>query len=86
MKEFLDANRSKIKGVLCCFDRMIFRGYLPIQDGASMAGFLNQNHIRFRDLKSFLTGHGEKLKAHAQRMANEHKRPYQYLQNDWDQA
>ena len=66
MKEFLEANQSKIKGVLSCFDRMIFRGYLPIQDGASMATFLNQNNIRFRDLKGFLIEHAEKVKVHAQ--------------------
>jgi hypothetical protein len=81
MKEFLEANQSKIKGVLSCFDRMLFRGYLPIQDGASMAAFLNQNNIRFRDLKGFLIEHAEKVKAHAQQMAEEQKRPYQYLQN-----
>jgi len=81
MKDFVDANRAKIKGVLSCFDRIIFRSSLPIQDGASMAAFLNQNKIRFRDLKGFLIEHAEKIRAHAQQMAAEQKRPYQYLQN-----
>jgi hypothetical protein len=81
MKDFLDANQSKIQGVLSCFDRMLFRGYLPIQDGASMAAFLNQNNIRFRDLKSFLIENAEKVEAHAQQMAREQNRPYEYLQN-----
>lgn len=80
MKDFLAAHDSKIKGVLSCFDRMLFRGYLPIQGGASMASFLNQNDIRFRNLKEFLLENSDKVKAHAQQVAREQDRPYQYLQ------
>lgn len=46
MKDFLAAHDSKIKGVLSCFDRMLFRGYLPIQNGADMASFLNHEPCR----------------------------------------
>jgi hypothetical protein len=47
---YLYANtREKIKATLACFDRMLFRGYLPIQSGWAMAQFLNQKTIRFRD-------------------------------------
>jgi hypothetical protein len=79
MKAFLDTHQSKIKGVLSCFDRMIFRGYLPIQDGAKMAEFLGRSEIRFRDLKSFLLEHSEKVKAHGKDLANKANRPYIYL-------
>ena len=37
MKSFLEKHASKITGVLSCFDRMLFRGYLPIMSGAAMA-------------------------------------------------
>ena len=66
MKTFLDKHESKITGVLSCFDRMLFRGYLPIMSGAAMAQFLNQEGIKFRDLKSCLLEHAATLKAHAQ--------------------
>jgi len=79
MECFLEKHASKINGVLSCFDRMLFRGYLPIMSGAAMAQFLNQEGIKFRNLKSFLTDHAAVLKAHAQAMAEKAGRPYIYL-------
>ena len=79
MKSFLEKHASKITGVLSCFDRMLFRGYLPIMSGGAMAQFLSQTGIKFRNLKTFLTEHAETLKAHAQTMAEREGRPYIYL-------
>ena len=79
MKTFLDKHEPKITGVLSCFDRMLFRGYLPIMSGGAMAQFLSQEGIKFRDLKSFLTDHAATLKAHARAMAEREERPYIYL-------
>jgi len=81
MKDFIEANSTRIKGVLSCFDRVLFRGYLPIQDGYAMAQFLNQNDIRFRNLKSFLTDNAAEIKEHARQMAAEVGRPFEYLKN-----
>ena len=41
MEEFIRKHEARIHGVLSCFDRMLFRGYLPIMSGWSMAQFLN---------------------------------------------
>jgi hypothetical protein len=79
MKQFLKAHSDKIKGILSCFDRVIFRGYLPIMSGWAMAQFLNQKDIRFHNLKSFLTEHAALIKRHAQEMAKRQGRPYSYL-------
>lgn len=79
MKDFLAAHQTKIDGVLGCFDRLIFSGYLPLQDGAAMAGFLNQRHIRLRDLKSFLLEQAGRVKAHARAYAEREDRPFEYL-------
>jgi hypothetical protein len=79
MKSLLEKHASKITGVLSCFDRMLFRGYLPIMSGGAMAQFLSQTGIKFRNLKTFLTEHAETLKAHAQTMAEREGRPYIYL-------
>lgn len=79
MKDFINTHQAKIKGVLSCFDRVLFRGYLPIQDGYAMAQFLNRNDIRFRNLKSFLTKSAAEVKEHAKQMAEEAGRPFEYL-------
>ena len=80
MKAFIDKYEDRIHGVLSCFDRMLFRGYLPIMSGWQMAQFFNSSGIRFRELKAFLVGHAERVKRHAVELAQHQKRPFQYLQ------
>lgn len=60
-------------------DQMLFRGYLPIMSGWSMAQFLNGLDLNFSSLKPFLLDHAQQLKDHAITMANKQGRPYQYL-------
>ena len=79
MDLFLRKHQKKINGTLGCFDRMLFRGYLPIQSGWAMAQFLNQNQISFRRLKDFLVENAEKINRHAKAMAANLGRPFQYL-------
>jgi hypothetical protein len=79
MKDFLAAHSSKIQGVLSCFDRMLFRGYLPIQDGKAMAEFLRGTGVRYQTLKGFLTEHGERVKSNARKMAREAGRAFVHL-------
>ena len=80
MKEFIGKYEDRIHGVLSCFDRMLFRGYLPIMSGWQMAQFLNSSKIRFRELKGFLLQHAERVKQHAFNVAKQEGRPFQYLQ------
>src|SRR2546428_12483775 len=54
MREFISKYADRIHGVLSCFDRMLFRRYLPIMSGWQMAQFFNGSGIRFRELKTFL--------------------------------
>jgi len=79
MDIFLRKHQKKINGTLCCFDRMLFRGYLPIQAGWKMAELLKQNRISFWRLKDFLVENAEKINRHSKAMAAEHGRPFQYL-------
>lgn len=81
MKDFVTAHQSKIKGVLSCFDRMLYRGYLPIMDGYAMAQFLDGHNIESKSLKGFLTEAAQRVKDHAWKMAQDLGRPYEYLQN-----
>jgi hypothetical protein len=79
MDLFVRKHEKKINGTLGCFDRMLFRGYLPIQSGWAMAQFLNQKQISFRRLKDFLVENAEKINTYAKAMAAKHGRPFQYL-------
>lgn len=73
------ADVKKIHGVLSCFDRMLFRGYLPIMSGASMAQFLQSEQVNCGNLKQFLLETSERVKGHAKQMAAAGGRPYIYL-------
>src|SRR3989441_7019383 len=79
MKEFTEKYKDRIHGVLSCFDRMLFRGYLPIMSGYQMAQFFNSSGIRFRELKTFLVQNGERVKRHSLAIAEQQGRPYVYL-------
>lgn len=79
MKEFIRKYEDRIHGVLTCFDRMIFRGYLPIMSGWAMAQFLGRLNQGFTSLKPFLLENSERVKNHALAMAKKEGRPFQYL-------
>src|SRR3954453_13810618 len=79
MKEFIRKHEARIHGVLSCFDRMVFRGYLPIMSGWSMAQFLNGLDVNGGSLKPFLLENAQRFKDHATAMAKKYERPFQYL-------
>ena len=85
MKEFTRKYESRIHGLLSCFDRMLFRGYLPIMSGWAMAAFLYRLKINFGSLKPFLMENSERVKHHAEAMAEKHGRPFRYLKSNIDQ-
>jgi len=58
MKEFIEKYNDRIHGVLSCFDRMLFRGYLPIMSGWQMAQFFT--HGGSSENNVLLLGHGPK--------------------------
>jgi hypothetical protein len=79
MKAFVDKYEDRIHGVLSCFDRMLFRGYLPIMSGWSMAQLLRAHEVDSGQLKTFLLANALRLKTHARGMAMKHGRPFEYL-------
>jgi hypothetical protein len=79
MDLFVRKHQEKINATLGCFDRMLFRGYLPIQAGWAMAEFLNQKNIRFRNLKDFLLENAYRVNDYAKAMAQKTGRRFQYL-------
>ena len=84
MTDFVARHQDKILGTLTCFDRLIFRGHLPLRYSQAVEGFLHHKGILFKDLKAFLVEQAERLKTHAQSMATRAGRPYRYLQGPVD--
>jgi len=79
MEQFISKHAEKIQGTLSCFDRILFRGYLPFFSGAAFASFLDRRGVRRQDLKCFLLRQAARLKQHALRMAAREGRPYVYF-------
>ena len=78
MEAFCQKHAAKITGVLSCFDRLLFRGYLPIMSGASMAQFLQSARVNCGNLKHFLLDTAQRVKWHAERMAAQAGRAFEY--------
>lgn len=82
MKEFLRKHEDRIHNVLSCFDRMLFRGYLPMMSGCAMAQFLNLLKLDGDTLKPFLLKNSERVKSHAVAMAKKYQRRFEYLRTN----
>ena len=79
MPTFLENHAEKICGTLSCFDRVLFRGYLPLENGWTMAEYLRAQGVRRADLKEFLVSQANRLRHHAFMLAGQAGRPCQYL-------
>ena len=76
---FVKKHQAHITGVLSCFDRIIFKGYLPFCQPGAMEAFLWQQGVLLKDFKSFALSCSEAVKAHALMIAQKAGRPYVYL-------
>jgi hypothetical protein len=63
---------------LSCFDRIIFRGYLPICHVRGLLGWLHHLQIQYRDFKKFAPQLAERLVEHAKATAQAAGRLYEY--------
>jgi hypothetical protein len=82
MKEFLRKHEDRIHSVLSCFDRMMFRGYLPLMSGWAMAQFLDLLKLDDSSLKPFLLKNAERVKDHAVTMARKQNRRFEFLRSN----
>ena len=80
MQTFLSIHQAVITGTLSLFDRLIFKGHLSgfYPEGA-FARFLNSQHVWLNDFAAYAETTSAELKAHAQRLAADAKRPDLYL-------
>ena len=61
-----------------CFERTLFRGYLPIMAGLSMPQLFKAREIDSRSVKPFMPANAERVNAHAVALAGMHGRPFEY--------
>ena len=79
MKKFLSQHESKISGVLSCFDRVLFKGYLPISYPKGMEAYMNRMGLLLKQFKPFVKEQSAILKNYAEQFAEKEGRPYIYL-------
>lgn len=79
MKRFVRQYNEKITGVISCFDRVLFKGYLPLGWGDAMEKFLACQGLRIKDFGKFVQQQSQRLADHAERLAIQSKRQYVYL-------
>lgn len=79
MKKFIDKHAHKITGTISCFDRIIFKGYLPLGWSGAMEQFLNSRGILIKDFKQFVPKQAQRIKDHAKALAERTGRPYVHL-------
>lgn len=79
MDKFIMQHRERIVGTLSCFDRVIFKGHLPISYPAGLERFLDWLGLKLKEFKDFALDLADQLKAHAEATAARAGRPYRYL-------
>jgi hypothetical protein len=79
VKRFLRKHARKIRGVISCFDRVLFKGYLPLSWAGAMEHFMHQQGLLVKDFKRFVQQASERVKVHAKQLARKAGRPYIYL-------
>ncbi len=79
MDQFITKHRDKITGTISCFDRILFKGHLPLGWPGAMEGFLARQGLRIKDFGWFVNRHSERIKQHAKAMAQRCGRPYIHL-------
>jgi hypothetical protein len=80
METFLARHKDKITGVIGCFDRLLFKGHLPLTRPEVMTQFLDRHGLLIKDFKNFVLEQSTRVKDHAKAMAERSGRPYIYLQ------
>ena len=72
MEKFIREYYDRIFGVISCFDRILFKGYLPIDWADAMERLLMRQGLQIKDFKQFVMKHSECIKDHAEAIALKH--------------
>lgn len=78
--KFLAKHNDSIITTLGCFDRLLFKGYLPFGGDSHLNQFVDRLNIRRKDFLPLVEPMSERLVQHAQAMCQQANAPYHYLQ------
>lgn len=74
-------HEKQITGKLTMPDRVLFKGHLGFRDPKGMSIFLSRRGVLLKDFGKFAEKLTAELKAHAQKVASDAGRPFQYLES-----
>ena len=78
-KGFVEKFSGLVVATLCCFDRVIFKGYLPFWGDAQLNAWVDCGlRIRRKDFLPWLERHSQALVEHAKTLAERACRSYEY--------
>jgi hypothetical protein len=76
---FVRKHRDGILGVLSCFDRVIFRGHLPLSYPRGLEGFLYQRKVLLKDFGAYASQIAERVKSHVKSTVLAAGAPFRHL-------
>ena len=80
-RRFIQKFAVSIVSLLNCFDRVIFKGYLPFRGEQYLNDYVDRVlRMRRKDFVPWLEQQSEQLVQHGKRIAHQHGRPYEYRQ------
>ena len=82
MQHFLMKHCNKISGILSSFDRVLFKGHLPIAWAKSMEDFMSRQGLLIKEFKNFVEKYSTRLVEHAKAIAEKEDRPYIFLRTN----
>jgi hypothetical protein len=76
---FLVKYHEHVHGVLSCFDRVIFRGHLPLSYSKGLSGFLFQQQVQLKDFKTYAPQIADRVRDHVKALVQGAGAPYRHL-------
>jgi hypothetical protein len=76
---FCAKHEDKIRGILSCFDRVIFRGYLPLSYPEGLSAFMWRQNVPLKEFKNYAPQIAERIKNHVITTVAKAGAPYRYL-------
>ena len=79
MKKFKKKFEQNIVEIYSCFDKVLFKGHLPISGTACMSTFMKKHGVLLKDFSRFVKEPAQVLKEHAKSLAKSNNCQYLYL-------
>ena len=79
MQKFIEKYRSQMTGVLSCFDRVLFKGSLPLGWPDAREALLGRQGRLIKDFKVFVLEQSARFMTWADDLAEKHGRPHLFL-------